>query len=653
MRSRPSHPAHRSSSPSVQTDETAHVSPRTASVSRNVSRKIKSSITGTRAPPRHRHRTRQQNPGPMATAGEESAAELLLRAAALVPLERYALAALLLAAAFLYRFLELHVLGDLLRGLRGGRVALTFHPDSQVYHRVAAKCRSLHGRYLATPWLASPHLQTLFLGIWGRPPSVTYRRQLYTVRDGGTIALDWLLASDSEDGSSCDGTISSDDSTPIVVVVPGLTSDSTAAYVKHLVFSMTSNGWNVVVGNHRGLGGISITSDCFYNGGWTEDIREVVNYLHQKYPEAPLFTVGTSLGANILVKYLGEEGESTPVAGAASICSPWDLLVTSRFISRKLVQRCYDKALAIGLKGYAKLHQPVLARLANWEAITSSRSTREFDHHATCVVAKYETVDTFYRKCSCANYIGNVSVPLLCISALDDPLCTREAIPWDECRANKNIVLATTPNGGHLGFFQGLTAGRLWWVEPVSEFFSALHDSPCMHRQKMTQEHGLQSPLESSIDKGPYVNLMEDGMVAAVTNEDTNIHESLDKHKQIVSEMEGNDVNVQQNGITSVLQDESHSAVKNTSGTEDNVPSAQGPVGSQEQREELSTDKIRDAIAPVKKSINQLIRSQGRSVWWLAYIAVVTSWPLLGALGFFLYRKKFRNSSPAKRLLRG
>ena len=28
------------------------------------------------------------------------------------------------------------------------------------------------------------------------------------------------------------------------------------------------------------------------------------------------------------VKYLGEEGESTPLAGAASICSPWDLVVS-------------------------------------------------------------------------------------------------------------------------------------------------------------------------------------------------------------------------------------------------------------------------------------------------------------------------------------
>lgn len=30
----------------------------------------------------------------------------------------------------------------------------------------------------------------------------------------------------------------------------------------------------------------------------------------------------------VKVKYLGEDGENTPVAGAASICSPWDLVVS-------------------------------------------------------------------------------------------------------------------------------------------------------------------------------------------------------------------------------------------------------------------------------------------------------------------------------------
>lgn len=89
----------------------------------------------------------------------------------------------------------------------------------------------------------------------------------------------------------------------------------------------------------------------------------------------------------------------------------------------------------------------------NWQ----SRWLREFDHHATRILGEYEvkyfctcpfkvfkslikffsfyqTVDTFYRRCSSVNFLSNVSVPLLCITALDDPLCTKESTPWDECR---------------------------------------------------------------------------------------------------------------------------------------------------------------------------------------------------------------------------
>jgi abhydrolase domain-containing protein 1/3 len=152
-----------------------------------------------------------------------------------------------------------------------------------------------------------------------------------------------------------------------------------------------------------------------------------------------------------------------------------------------------------------------------------ARCLRDYDNYATCHVGKFEvlitdifisllfflllsiqkyhfffqTVDTYYRHCSSAAYVGNVSVPLLCISALDDPVCTREAIPWDECRwihllwywhnlslttyfcvilrfeifffwslhrANPNIVLATPQHGGHLAFFEGLTASSSWYL---------------------------------------------------------------------------------------------------------------------------------------------------------------------------------------------
>ncbi|CAA0825581.1 alpha/beta-Hydrolases superfamily protein [Striga hermonthica] len=297
--------------------------------------------------------------------------ELLFKSVAAIPLSHYLVGTILFLVVFWYNFLEFHFFQDLFTGFRGGPVLLTYNPSSEIYHGVVAKCRALHGRYLATPWLSSPHIQTSFVNFLGRPPVFAYRRQMFHAPDGGTFALDWLLHSDVVHGvaSTNNNAIAKDDKTPIVVMIPGLTSDSASPYMKHLVFDTAKNGWNVVVSNHRGLGGVSVTSDCFYNAGWTEDARRVINHLHHEYSEAPLFVVGTSIGANILVKYLGEDGENVPIAGAAAVCSPWDLLIGSRFISRRLIQKLYDRALTIGLQGYAQLHETRYSRLANWEGI--------------------------------------------------------------------------------------------------------------------------------------------------------------------------------------------------------------------------------------------------------------------------------------------
>ncbi|GAB4861422.1 hypothetical protein Ancab_036625, partial [Ancistrocladus abbreviatus] len=526
----------------------------------------------------------------------------------------------------------------ILTGFRGQRVSLTFNSGSHLYQGVVSKCRILHGRYLATPWLASPHLQTAFLSFFRRPPVFSNRRKIFLASDGGTIAPDWLLSSDVLGGGfymKID--IHKDDRTPIMVVIPGLTSDSNSAYIKHLAYTTAKRGWNVVA-NHRGLVVfllpitnfcvrkirhksvyelviVSENSDCFYNAGWMEDVHILVHYLHNEYPNAPLFLVGTSIEANILVKYLGEDGDDTPLAGAIAICSPWDLLILTLYLSGsclclKLVRSWgFRHDLPIAVAEYMKLvfmldmgvHVEIIIVSMTWilvvllaplnlnilsqrlavgqtsstvftlrpssfanikyllsftslnfrfakllvELVSSSslfcycrdseasasHSIQDFDNHATCLVGKYETVDTYYRRCSSANFVGNVSVPLLCISALDDPLCTREAIAWDECRLNKNIVLATTQHGGHLAFFEGITASGLWWVRAVIEFLNVLHSSPCMHVQKKRQISGFHCPSESSIGQGPYVNVAQDGMVAAVGNKQTTNDVVVDSSK--------------------------------------------------------------------------------------------------------------------------
>ncbi|XP_043706298.1 phospholipase ABHD3 isoform X2 [Telopea speciosissima] len=546
-----------------------------------------------------------------------SALQHLWKALSLIPISNYVFGCILLFLIFLYNFLEFHLITDIMKGLRGDPVSLTFNPSSEIYEGVASKCKILHGRYLATPWLSSPHFQTVFLNFHGRPPVFTYRRQIFHTSDGGTIALDWLLHSDVSTGAfHMNNTISKDDATPIVVVIPGLTSDSSSPYLKHLVFKMAKRGWNVVVGNHRGLGGISVTSDCFYNAGWTEDVRKVIDYLHREYPQAPLFAVGTSIGANILV--------------------------CDRFICRRLVQRFYDRALTIGLQGYAQLHQPVYSRLGNWEGIEKARSIRDFDYHATCLVAKYETVDTYYRRCSSTSYVGNVSVPLLCISALDDPLCTREAIPWDECRANKNIVLATTQHGGHLAFFEGLTGDSLWWVRAVDEFLSVLHASPFMHRQNKTHSTSLHSALESSIDQGPYLNVMEDGMVAAMGNEQTTkMAGYLSDEQQMIHGKKNED-------IVPAIEESKHDETGAKTDTE------QGTTQPSRQDTESNLDVKcpRDITAPIRRCMDQLSRQNRRSMWLLAYIAIVSTWPLVGSALLVVFKKKLKNVLPATWLKR-
>ncbi|KAI4352845.1 hypothetical protein L6164_007058 [Bauhinia variegata] len=560
---------------------------------------------------------------------------LLLKALSLIPYWHYLICAAVVLIVFLYNFLEFHFLEDFFSGFRGSPVELTYNSCSQLYEGVVSKCRLLHGRYLATPWLSSPHIQTCFLNFFGRPPVFNYTRRLFGTSDGGTLALDWLLSSDVLDGAPhTDNAIPKDDSTPLVVVIPGLTSDSSSAYLKHLAFYTAKHGWNVVICNHRGLGGVAITSDCFYNAGWTEDVRVMIHYLHQEYPKAPLFLVGTSIGANILLKYLGEEGENIPVAGAVAVCCPYDLLIGDRFINRRLVQKFYDRALAIGLQGYAQLHQPRFSRLINWEAIEKSRSIRDFDNHATRIIGKYETVDTYYRRCSSAIYLESVSVPLLCINALDDPVCTREGIPWDECRANENVVLATVKHGGHLAFFEGITGSGLWWVRAASEFLSELHSSEYMHVQKkVCKPH---TPLDSSIDQGPFVNVAEDGLVAALNDEqmenkqELQVLEMQDNHHESIPQEKTNE---EDEPVTDTNSDKSSGVLETTTTT----------------HEASALDVV---ISPIRKYIGQLSRQNRWSTWLLIYIAIATSWPLVGSMLRLVFRKKLRNAMPGGLLKR-
>lgn len=74
--------------------------------------------------------------------------------------------------------------------------------------------------------------------------------------------------------------------------------------------------------NHRGLLGCKLSSPKLYTASSTEDVREPMLEIYEKYCKAngrKIMAVGCSLGANRLACMLGEEGEDCVLDAACCV----------------------------------------------------------------------------------------------------------------------------------------------------------------------------------------------------------------------------------------------------------------------------------------------------------------------------------------------
>lgn len=105
------------------------------------------------------------------------------------------------------------------------------------------KIPTIEMKFWPTFWCVESRAQTVFASIIRSSmlPRMEYRREILTLKDGGEVALDWM-----EDGCL--------DRSPVIVILPGLTGESQAEYIKCLVIAANQVGIRTVVFNNRGLG---------------------------------------------------------------------------------------------------------------------------------------------------------------------------------------------------------------------------------------------------------------------------------------------------------------------------------------------------------------------------------------------------------------
>ncbi|KAG8882236.1 hypothetical protein FRB98_003862 [Tulasnella sp. 332] len=319
---------------------------------------------------------------------------------------------------------------------------------------------------------------------------VRFSRKSIMVPDGGNIALDFTPPMAFE--STCD-------KTPVIIVLHGALGGSKASYVQAALEPLTrpkaqgGSGLRAVVFNFRGCNGTRLTSPRLYHPRMTDDLRSIILYLRSFLPAVPLYALGFSMGASLLSCYLAETGESSSISAAFCISNVFDYtgctaeLDSGAFISRrilnpvigfghrKIVAANKDAFLALsdedGLGLSSQQRKKAMSKVLWNPSITMSSFTADF----VAPFEGYDSLANFLEETSCKNVLKDVRVPLVCLNAHDDPLMKGSLLPYSEAQANAYVMLAVTPQGGHIGWYTRQN-GRMnqWFVKPVCEYFEGL-----------------------------------------------------------------------------------------------------------------------------------------------------------------------------------
>jgi len=213
-----------------------------------------------------------------------------------------------------------------------------------------------------------------------------------------------------------------------------------------------------------------------YHSGETTDVDFVARQLVAATPGALLVVVGVSLGGNVLVKWLGELGDSAPslVHRAAAVSVPFDLGAGSRFLERGF-SRVYAKHFLSTLipKALKKLDQYPGA--FDRARTIASKTFWEFDDAVTAPLHGFTGAADYYDRSSSMRFIESVRVPTLFFAAHDDPFIPPAVLAQATTRAATNgmITVDITERGGHVGWIEGkLWPSRYYMESRIIEFLA-------------------------------------------------------------------------------------------------------------------------------------------------------------------------------------
>jgi predicted alpha/beta-fold hydrolase len=308
--------------------------------------------------------------------------------------------------------------------------------------------------------------------------------------------------------------------TAVVVVLAGVGGDSSAGYVRAAVRAMTSRGWLAVVCGPRGLGNTPCVRDVRHLFD-PSDVRDVVRALelvdHLSGRSLPLLLLGFSLGGITLCNVLGRCAGRLPtrLCGALSVSGAFrcDMLAWPRYervyqpiiVPELLLDLCerYHSQLVdllgdsgvdrlLGSTTYTELWERLYAPLQQHKQERPERPRENSGVSRGESLSWSELRSGSFAAWKSAQegerYRQHIMVPLLLLSAADDPLHPPDSIgaPRGGAALDSELVAyLITERGGHVAWPESLSSPDFGFLTRLTTaYFSSCLSTSNSHQER-------------------------------------------------------------------------------------------------------------------------------------------------------------------------
>ena len=280
-------------------------------------------------------------------------------------------------------------------------------------------------------------VSTVYSGLF-RKVLLHQKRERITLNDGDFMDLDWSYSNVKTN--------------KLIILLHGLEGHAQRPYMTGAAKLFNNNGIDAVGVNFRGCSGDNNLKFRSYHSGVTEDLEAVVNHVISQKQYSEIYLKGISLGANVILKYLGERDDvPLQIKSAIAVSVPCYLSGAAKELHTFKNKLYHDRFLKHLLQRL-KIKQKSFPNLLSEAELKSIKTLSDFDNVYTSKAHGFKNASHYYETCSSLQFLENIKVPTLIINALNDSFLSPECYPVKAAKNNAHLYLEMPKYGGHAGF---------------------------------------------------------------------------------------------------------------------------------------------------------------------------------------------------------